>query len=229
MFCPKLTLTLRRDCFLRCLLWFKSCFAVCLHWVFLKFVLRLFCLLSVKVYCANRHLYFFRVCVFCFLFILNLNISWLFCFLNCLCAFPFSYECMCVCECFKSFVNWKMERKVTERFLSTTNVCVSVCVYALKISFYSWLFTFLCLVFAPLVQLYSHLHLLSSTRFLLGNIKIKQFKNNLLLNSSHTRAFVPFLFCLPFDVPSNYNIFNTYFVLLFCFTLVTLTTFLCFF
>lgn len=120
---------------------------------------------------------------------------------------------VCVCECFKSFVNWKMERKVTERFLSTTNVCVSVCVHALKISFYSWLFTFLCLVLAPLVQLYSLLHLLSSTRFLLGNIKIKQFKNNLLLNSSHTRAFVPFCFIYLFDVPSNYNIFNTYFVL----------------
>lgn len=118
-----------------------------------------------------------------------------------------------------------MERKVTERFLSTTNVCVSVWVYALKISFYSWLFTFLCLVFAPLVQLYSHLHLLSSTRFLLGNIKIKQFKNNLLLNSSHTRAFVPFLFCLPFWRSVKLQHIQHLFRFTFCFTLVTLTTF----
>lgn len=65
-------------------------------------------------------------------------------------------------------------------------------------------------------------------RFSLGNIKIKQFKNNLLLMFSHTRAFVPFFFFVLLTF-RQITIFNTYFVCLLCFTLVTLTTFLCFF
>lgn len=128
------------------------------YFLVLKFVLRLFWLLSVKVYCANRHLYF-RVFAFVYFEFKYFFLDFLF---NCLCAFPLSYECMCECLVFFfCFVNWKMERKVTERFLSTTNVCVCVCV------FLKFLFTVdclhLCLVISPLVQLYSHLHLLSST------------------------------------------------------------------
>lgn len=71
------------------------CFVLvcCLFTLVLKFVLR-FCLLSVKVYCANRHLYFFRVCVLLFVYF---EFKYFLDFFLIVCVhFPLSYECMCV-------------------------------------------------------------------------------------------------------------------------------------